>query len=166
MNKYKVLHLNVVTALCKWGLSQILWLWIFFIIFLHGSSRFYNMTCPSVGRSVGRLVTQTFEMSKTANFDAFLHLVHPSCLTGIITIHWIIHSFIHSFIHTFIHSSKTFIHKILIKQGEFIDLELILFHVYAQCYTLPGQYYQNNQWSIKSCWRLARWITYKHRSTY
>ena len=51
--------------------------------FLSASSHFYKRSCRSVGRSV----TQTFEMFKTADSDVFLHSYHLSCHTTIIFIH-------------------------------------------------------------------------------
>ena len=88
----------------------------------------------SVGWSVGRSVTQTFEMRKTADSDVFLHSYHLSCLTTFIFIHSIIHLFIHSFIYIFIHSSKTFIHKNLIKRGALIGLHLALLYLFSTGY--------------------------------
>ena len=45
-----------------------------------------------------------------------------------------IHSFIHSFIYIFIHSSKTFIHKNLIKRGALIGLHLALLYLFSTGY--------------------------------
>ena len=65
------------------------------ISFLDASQHLYKRVCPSVGRSVGRMVTQTFEMCKTADSDKFLHSYHLSCLTTFIFIHSFVCSLIH-----------------------------------------------------------------------
>ena len=71
-------------------------------LFLSVSSHFYKRSCLSVGRSV----TQTFEMSNTADSDVLFHSYHLSCLTIFIFIPLFIHTFIHSINQSFI----TFIH--------------------------------------------------------
>ena len=63
--------------------------------------------------SVGRSVTQSFEMRKTADFDVFLHSYHLSCLTTFI--------FILSFIQSFIHQKRSST-NFLIKRGALIGL--------------------------------------------
>ena len=53
----------------------------------------------SVGRLVGWSVTQTFEMPKTANFDAFFIPITSHALPHF---HSVVRSFVHSFIKKFI----------------------------------------------------------------
>ena len=84
----------------------------------------------SVGRLVGRLVGWSVGRSRKC-FICAKRLILTYFFTPI-TFHAsphsysFIQSFIQSFIHIFIHSSKTFIHKILIKRGALIGLHLAL----------------------------------------
>ena len=77
----------------------------------------------SVGWSVGWSVGRSRKRLKCAKRLILTYLFIP------ITLYSSPHSFsfIRSFIYSFIHSSKTFIHKFLIKRGALIGLHLALF---------------------------------------
>ena len=89
---------------------------------------FYKRPCPSVGRSVGRSRKRLKCTKRLVLTYFFILITFYASPHSFSYIHSFIHSLIHSFIlHSFIHSSKTFIHKFLIKRGALFGLHLALF---------------------------------------
>ena len=99
----------------------------------------------SVDWLVGWLVGRSCKRLKCAKRPILTYFFIPITFHASPHSYLFIHSFIYSFIHIFIYSSKTFIHKILIKRGALIGLYLVLYSL-----SIPSFQVGDSNWQVRN----------------